>query len=88
MLPEATGEASGRPQDDSDPVGRRVERKKAARPSRSGWNEKAWTGRCRAATVPISVDGQAKPVVVKLGVWIEAGQADPGTARQFRLDHQ
>ncbi|MGW8354360.1 ISL3 family transposase [Streptomyces wedmorensis] len=30
MQPEATGRASGRPQDDSAPVGRRVERKKAA----------------------------------------------------------
>ncbi|MFD3722259.1 transposase [Streptomyces sp. NPDC058674] len=30
MLPEATGLVSGRPQDDSEPVGRRAERKKAA----------------------------------------------------------
>ncbi|WP_328876295.1 ISL3 family transposase [Streptomyces sp. NBC_00287] len=30
MLPEATRPASGRPQDDSEPVGRRAERKKAA----------------------------------------------------------
>ncbi|MGW2052277.1 ISL3 family transposase [Streptomyces sp. NPDC001858] len=30
VLPEATGGASGRPQDDSKPVGRRAERKKAA----------------------------------------------------------
>ncbi|MFE3502261.1 transposase [Kitasatospora sp. NPDC059160] len=30
MLPEATGLASGRPQDDSEPVGRRAERNKAA----------------------------------------------------------
>ncbi|MFJ5901614.1 ISL3 family transposase [Streptomyces sp. NPDC093064] len=30
MLPEATGGASGQPQDDSEPVGRRAERKKAA----------------------------------------------------------
>ncbi|MFD9411252.1 ISL3 family transposase [Streptomyces sp. NPDC059989] len=30
MLPEPTGGASGRPQDDSEPVGRRAERKKAA----------------------------------------------------------
>jgi transposase len=30
VLPEATGGASGRPQDDSEPVGRRAERKKAA----------------------------------------------------------
>ncbi|WP_260328634.1 transposase [Streptomyces sp. Ag109_O5-1] len=30
VLPKATGAASGRPQDDSNPVGRRAERKKAA----------------------------------------------------------